>query len=217
MKYIFLLIAANLFLYAGAQTKTVSYPTPEYINEIYFLNRDSSKLLRLEKETSSIQSSHGLGGGTNGATIEGKSSPVRLKQNEHLYFVFFGGGSEMTPEADSAIKASGMNASSTGNSMNMESASSMLMDPSQTTSLYSLEVSKDKRELIMQSYSGMKLLGKPKKESIKYTLSVKKIRSGYYELVVDKPLPKGEYAFMIMAMGMASMNGSYLLFAFGID
>src|SRR5438309_3978021 len=126
MKYILLLIGGNIFLYAGAQTKTVSYPTPEYSNEIYFLNKDSNQVSRLEKEAASIQSSHpagGLGGGSNGVSIDGKSSPVRLKQNEHLYFVFFGGGSEVTPEADSAMKASGMNASSMGSSMNMETAS----------------------------------------------------------------------------------------------
>ncbi len=61
----------------------------------------------------------------------------------------------------------------------------------------------------------MKLLGKSKKESTKYTISVKKIREGYYEMIVDKALQKGEYAFTLM--NYVSMDGSYLLFAFGID
>jgi len=46
---------------------------------------------------------------------------------------------------------------------------------------------------------------------------VKKIREGYWELVIDKTLPKGEYAFSMMGMGMGNMDGSTTLFSFGID
>lgn len=44
---------------------------------------------------------------------------------------------------------------------------------------------------------------------------VRKIRNGYWELVVDKSLPKGEYAFTVMSM--MSMDGAVTIFAFGID
>jgi hypothetical protein len=52
--------------------------------------------------------------------------------------------------------------------------------------------------------------------SDKYTFSARKIRDGYWELVIDKPLPKGEYAFTATGMGMDVMNGT-VLFAFGVD
>lgn len=54
--------------------------------------------------------------------------------------------------------------------------------------------------------------------SDKYTFSLKKIREGYWVLVVDKPLPKGEYAFSMMGMmSGADMTGAHTVFAFGID
>ena len=40
-------------------------------------------------------------------------------------------------------------------------------------------------------------------------------RDGYWELLVDKSLPKGEYAFTIMSM--MSMDGAVTIFAFGIN
>jgi hypothetical protein len=46
---------------------------------------------------------------------------------------------------------------------------------------------------------------------------LKKIKDGYWELIIDKPLPSGEYAFSMMGMGMADANGSHTVFAFGID
>lgn len=58
---------------------------------------------------------------------------------------------------------------------------------------------------------------KKQKTGEKYTFSVKKIREGYWELVIDKPLPDGEYAFAMSGMGMQEMDGSTTLFAFGIS
>lgn len=37
------------------------------------------------------------------------------------------------------------------------------------------------------------------------------------KLVIDKPLPKGEYAFSMKGMGMGNMDGSTTLFAFAIE
>ena len=53
--------------------------------------------------------------------------------------------------------------------------------------------------------------GKKSQSSDKYTFSVKKIREGYWELVIDKPLPRGEYAFSMMSMGAGNMDGSTTL------
>jgi hypothetical protein len=62
----------------------------------------------------------------------------------------------------------------------------------------------------------MKILGKGKKESTKYTISIKNVKRGYYELVVDKPLPRGEYAFVVQDM-TGGMDNKSKLFAFGVD
>lgn len=51
----------------------------------------------------------------------------------------------------------------------------------------------------------------------KYTYSVKKIREGCWELVIDKTLQKGEYAFTFQTMSAAGMSGSISIFAFAID
>ena len=70
----------------------------------------------------------------------------------------------------------------------------------------------------MQMSQGLKMFGKEKKSSIKYSFSVKKVKPGYYELVIDKTLPAGEYAFSLMnMMGGSGMDGSTTMFAFGID
>jgi hypothetical protein len=91
-------------------------------------------------------------------------------------------------------------------------------DPSSTITLYKAESEKGKRKVIMQKSAGaMPFASKKSKSSDKNTFSVKKIREGYWELVIDKSLPKGEYAFSMIGMGMGNMDGSTTLFAFGID
>lgn len=197
-----------------AQKNKQQYPTPEYNNEIYLFKKDSIQLLRLEKGNSKIQSKTKMGGmrgGESAYTIEGGKSSIRLKSGQNLYFIFFTGETRTTTsEADSAMMKSGLQPGSfPGDPM------SMLTDPSRTTTLYNMNVDKGNRMITIQSYNGMKLLGKSKKESIKYTLSIKKVREGYYEMFVDKPLPNGEYAFLINSM--TSMDGSSQLFAFGVD
>ncbi len=57
-------------------------------------------------------------------------------------------------------------------------------------------------------------MGTSKKTATKYTLSIKKVKEGYHEMIVDKSLPKGDYTFVMMSM---SMDQSYSLFAFAVD
>ncbi|HRO70367.1 MAG TPA: hypothetical protein PK951_08305 [Chitinophagaceae bacterium] len=59
--------------------------------------------------------------------------------------------------------------------------------------------------------------GKKLQSSDKYTFSIKKIKDGYWELVIDKNLPAGEYAFTMLNMGLGSMDGSSTIYCFGID
>ena len=89
-------------------------------------------------------------------------------------------------------------------------------DPASTFTLYKVGISGDTRKIYLQKTGGY--FGSHKNQSSdKYTFSMKKIREGYWELVVDKPLPKGEYAFYTMGMGMQGMGGSGIVFAFGVD
>jgi len=205
---ILILFIANSTL-LRSQTSVQKYPTPEYSNEIYFFKKDSAQLSRLEKGYSKMNTKSGIGGGEYGYSLEGSKSNVRLPSG-NLSFVFFvgtAGGS--SAQSDSAMRANGMDPSAINDAMGM------MDDPSRTTSLYSMSVEKGSRKIIMQSFAGMKLISKAKKESTKYTLSIKKVKSGYYELVVDKPLPRGEYAFLVQGSGSA--DGSSTLFAFGVE
>lgn len=193
-----------------------NYPTPEYSNEICFYKKDSNKLVRLEKGSSPLQTKAkmmGLGGMENGYTLDDEKSPVRISDGNNLVFVFSSGGtSNLTPEADSAMKSNGMDLSAM-----QTGPMSMMNDPSQNTTLYSMSSEKGKRKIILQSASGMGILGKTKKISTKYTLSFKKVKDGYYEIKVDKNLPKGEYAFVMMQLMSMDASGSYSLFAFAVD
>jgi len=95
---------------------------------------------------------------------------------------------------------------------------SRMDDPSQKLTLYKMESAKGVRKVLLQKAPGMNPFGSHKLQSSdKYTFSAKKIKDGYWELVVDKPLPKGEYAFTMMGMGMDAMGGGTTLFAFGVD
>ncbi len=98
----------------------------------------------------------------------------------------------------------------------MEDMMGGMNDPANTITLYKAESAKGKRKILMQKLGGA-FGGKKSQSSDKYTFSVKKIREGYWELVIDKPLPRGEYAFSMMGMGAGNMDGSTILFAFGVD
>jgi hypothetical protein len=92
-----------------------------------------------------------------------------------------------------------------------------MSDPSQKLTLYKMESGKGVRKVLLEKAPGMNPFGSHKLQSSdKYTFSARKIKDGYWELVVDKPLPKGEYAFTMMGMGMDVMGGT-TLFAFGVD
>ncbi len=215
MKKQFFFWAVALSVSAGlkAQTDKEKYPIPEYSNEINLLIKDSNKLLRLEKGNAKQEMKlkmMGMGGMDQGYEIEGEKSTVRLSSGSNLVFIYFTGevAASVNPEADSAMKASGMDMSMMSNPMSMMG----IDDPSKTATLYNVISVKGKRKILLQS---MGLMGKSKKTSTVYTLSVKKIKENYYEMIVDKSLPKGEYAFVMMSIG--SMDGSYPVFAFAVD
>src|SRR5437588_8123822 len=132
-----------------AQKPLQQYPTPEFNNEIYSFERDSAHVSRLEKGYSKVEAKTkmaGMGGGENGYSLEGSKSSVRLKSG-NLSFIFFTGdpSSGNSSQADSAMKANGMDPSMMGD------ATSFLNDPSQTTALYSVNADKDSRKITLQS------------------------------------------------------------------
>jgi len=93
-----------------------------------------------------------------------------------------------------------------------------MSDPSNSITLYKLDVTKGERKIYLMKQGGY--FGNHKNQtSDKVTFSIKKIRDGYWVLITDKPLAKGEYAFTMsgMGMGMGTMDGSTTLFAFGVD
>lgn len=209
MSYMF---AVSQNLPTGQAGTKSSYPVPEYSNEIYLVKKENTiVLIRLEKGSSKQEMKMkmmGMGGMDQGYELDGEKSPVRLSNGSNLVFIFYTGNAagSTSPEADSMMKANGMDPSLMSNPM------SSMMDPTQNISLYNSRVENGKRKILLQS---MGIMGKSKKTATKYTLSIKKIKEGYYEMIVDKSLPKGEYAFVMMEMG--SMDQSFSLFAFGVE
>jgi hypothetical protein len=201
-----------------AQNKEEKYPEPEFTNEVTFLNKEKVvSVIRLEKASARLESKNkmgGFGGAESGYTLEGTRSTVRLVSGNNLSFVFSTGASvKSAPDKDSL---SGDNLIDASAFQGMEGLSSMT-DPSNTIALYMVEAAKGKRKiLIIKSPGAMPFAGKKSQSANKLTFSVKKIREGYWELVVDKTLAKGEYAFMQAGMGMANIDGA-TLYAFGVD
>jgi hypothetical protein len=206
------LLIALLFCVTIAHAQT--YPSPEFSNEVYAYQKNTDSLIRLEKERSKMDTKTkmgGFGGVENSYSIEGERSPVRLSKSPPPSFIFSDGSSSKASSAlsDSIMKANGVDPA-------MRSRIDAMGDPSNTVLLYKAESGKGNRKIIMQKVGGA-FGGKKMQSADQYSFSVKKIRDGYWELVIDKPLPKGEYAFSVMNMGAGNADGSRLLFAFGVE
>jgi hypothetical protein len=185
---------------------------------VYYLKKDSTNTaVRLEKGSSKMETKTkmgGMGGSESGYILDGEKSTVQLKPGSSLSCIISkgGGGSNSSPRTDSMMKANGIDPSE------MSGMIGSMNDPSNTITLYKAETEKGKRKIYMMKSGGAMPFSSHKMQSSdKYTFSVRKIRESYWELVIDKTLPKGEYAFSMMGMGMGNMDGSTTLFAFGID
>ncbi|HEV8505364.1 MAG TPA: hypothetical protein VGQ53_08195 [Chitinophagaceae bacterium] len=209
---IFFLSAILFIAYAiNAQT----YPEPEFSNEPYYLNKSAGNtLVRLEKNSSKMDTkANAISGSESGYSIDGSKSSVRLSTGNNVSFVFSSGSSGSSSTTSSAKSDSIMRANGVDPAM-----MSGMDDLSKKLTLYKVESGKGVRKVLLQKAPGMNPFGSHKLQSSeKYTFSVRKVKEGYWELVVDKPLPKGEYAFTMMSMGMSGMDGSTVIFAFGVD
>lgn len=230
MKNILLIIVCLVFnnFCSVAQQPGKKYPVPEFSNEVYYLKKDSvNSLIRLEKGSSKLESKTkmgGLGGSEMGYEIDGEKSTTRLRSGTDLSFVFSSGvASGSTSESgsnsferDSMMKANGMDPSMMQQGMG---GMGSMTDPASSLTLYKAETGKGKRKVMIQKSPGAMPFGSKKiKMSDKLTFSVKKINEGYWELVIDKYLSKGEYIFTYSnIMSMNGMSGETLLFAFAIE
>ena len=205
---------ALLALATAAQT----YPEPEFSNEVYFLKKDSVySLMRLEKNSSKMETKTklgGFGGSESGYTFDGQKSSVRFSGKTNFYFVISNGASDKSAssaKSDSTMRANGVDPSM------MSGMMGGMTDPANSITLYKVESEKGVRKILFQKMGGANPFANHKMQSSdKYTFSVKKIRDGYWVLIVDKVLPSGEYAFSMSAMGMGAMTGT-VVFAFGVD
>lgn len=214
------LIIISLFALTSVALFAQKYPEPEFANEICFLNKDSiNSIIRLEKSMASMETKTkilGIGGTENGYEMTGERSKVRLHGGRDFSFVYSTGSSVSnnglsSRQSDSVMRANGMDPSTM---KDMNSMGGMGMDPAQMISLYKAESGKGKRKVVtMKMGYGYK---KPT-SSDKYTFSVRKVRDGYWELVIDKPLPKGEYAFQVTGYGGNGMDGSTVMYTFAVD
>jgi hypothetical protein len=197
----------------GITVTAQNYPNPDFNNEIYALRKDSGKLTRLEKASSQLhQKTSIMGGGSMQYDIEAKQSTVRFTNMDPYSFIIFtgsGNGGSITSGSagDSAMRAGGMDP-------NMFNGFGSL-NPSQIA-LYKMEVSHDQRAVVMAKGGGFNF-GKKSSSGGVQTTSFRKVRDGYFEIVIDKKLAPGEYAFLIQQTGMASANGGVILFCFGVD
>lgn len=207
------------FMFVAAQNIKPTYPEPEFNNEVNYLEKDTVYLTkRLEKNSSKLESKTklaGIGGAENGYFIDGERSPVRLHRGNNFSFVFSNGASSVENTAktqnDSTMLANGIDPAMT------HGISSMSMADPSNINLYRAESGKGKRKVLTMKVPSAISFGAKVKSADKITFSLKKIREGYWEMVIDKPLGKGEYVFTMMNMGMSNMDGSSTLFAFGID
>jgi len=210
MKRVLFLSAVLLY---GSAVVAQKYPEPEFSNEIYYLKKDSALLMRLEKGSSKMDTKMkmaGYGGAESGYEMDGQKSTTRLNGGSNLSFVFYTGSSASSGnKMDSMMRANGVDPDM------MRSMS----EPSGSITLYKADAAKEKRKVYLMKSPGMinPFGSKKAQSSDKYTFSTKKIKDGYWELVIDKTLPKGEYVFVMANTGMNNVDGSMMLFAFAVD
>ena len=216
MKYLLIVTA---FLFGVFTVHAQTYPEPEFTNEVYYLKKDSiHSVMRLEKESSKMDTktkAAGFGGAESGYFMEGQRSSVRLGSGKDLSFIISTGANtkQSSAQTDSILRAQGIDPSMTSG---MPGYGSM-NDPATSITLYKADASKGQRKIYTMKMGGAFSMGK-NKSSDKYTFSVKKIREGYWELIIDKSLPKGEYAFTVMGGYSGGAGGmDALLYAFGVD
>lgn len=215
-QHLLMLFALSCTITVFAQSELKKYPEPEFAKEVCYLKKDTVNLaIRLEKQSSKLDSKvklGGFGGYESAYSIGHSQSPVRINHGDKLSFVFSTGASVKKKEdnTDSMMKASGIDTDAMSDMMQG------FNNPFDNIILYKCETVTGKRKIWMQKSGGVISISKKMKSSEKYTFSVKKIREGYSELIIDKTLPAGEYAFCVPQGGAGGMTGDVIVYSFGI-
>lgn len=163
-RYVLLIVFAVSLLRVFGNSKIDSIPDPEFINQVYHIDKINQKLIDLEKANSEMKMKMkmlGMGGGSQAYEMDGNHSPVRFGADENSFVLSVG-------------------------------STSMMSDPSMTLSLYKFEVKKNKREATMMQYSGrgqsnnnntLELKFKKLKEGVFEVVVPKKLEKGEYGFV----------------------------------
>ncbi len=218
MKKVFLSGIAAIAMVTGY---TQTYPEPEFTNDVYYLQKNDTgyTIVRLEKSTSTMDTKKklgGFGGSETEYTIDGSSAKVRVKTGATPSFVVStgagaskGSGSE---HSDSVMRANGVDPNL------IQQAMGGMMDPATRFTLYKAETGGGQRIILIQKSHAGPFASKKVQSSDKFSFSVKLIREGYWELIPDKSLPPGEYAFYALDPTGGSTRGpGAILYAFGVD
>jgi hypothetical protein len=215
------ILSSAIFLFAISIIYSQTYPDPDFTNEPYYLQKTDStwKLVRLEKGISTMETKTkfgGFGGSETEYSMDGNTSSVRVKAGSNPSFIVSTGAgtskSAGSDHSDSMMRANGVDPNL------IQQAMGGMMDPATRYTLYKTESGGGQRIILIQKSHGGPFASKKVKASDKFTFSVKQIREGYWELIPDKVLPPGEYAFSALDPTGGSTRGpGVLLFAFGIE
>jgi hypothetical protein len=184
----FTVILSSFFLMVKAQESS-DIPDPEFINQVYLLDKDK-KLQKLEKKDAEITNKSkaiGMGGARQVYIMEGAKSEVVVPAGDMTFVISTGG-------------------------------SGFASDPSSMLTLYKFEGKKNKRETTAASYGGIGNKGKSKGGENEIPLNYKKMKEGVFGIVPEKALEKGEYAFINkMSMQGGGMSMKMEAFAFSVE
>lgn len=188
-------ITLAVFLTAGtlllnAQKATDSIPEPEFMNQVFAWGREH-KLISLEKKDAEIVTKNktGIGGMKQMYEMDGAKSSVVLVPDNLIFVVSTAGSGGLG------------------------------MDPSSQFTLLKFEAKKDKRQALSADYGGgMMKKNKPRDGDNEIGLNLKRIREDVVGLVPEKPLEKGEYAFINkMSIQGGGISMKMEAFAFSIE
>ncbi len=147
-------------------TKVVVIPTPEFINQPYYYDKDNNKLIKLENATAQMvtkKKTLGLKGAKQTLTMDATSSKIRFTAKKDIGFI---------------IKTSGD-----------------VIDLTSYIKLYQFVPSDQKREATINSKEGL-LTDKEESKGKLINFSVKMIATDNYLIQLSDQLEAGEYGFV---------------------
>jgi hypothetical protein len=146
--------------------KEIILPTPEFINQPFYYDRNDNRLIKLEGTTAQLitkKKTLGLKGAKQSLVLDGSSSKIRFTSKTFISFY---------------IKTSGD-----------------VIDLTSYIKLYKFSINNNDREVEITSKGGL-LNNKDEKAGKMISLSVKLISKDVYTIQSAEPLEAGEYGFV---------------------